>query len=148
MRVSVGGTVLYVDVEGAQLRVAGDRLVERPTVVVLHGGPGFDQGYLRPGLAPLAEHARLVFVDLRAQGRSERVPVRSCTPERMADDVAELCDVLGLDAPFVLGHSAGGFVALQLALRHPRTPGGLILCSTTPTLAPLHDPDPPAGSCR
>jgi pimeloyl-ACP methyl ester carboxylesterase len=54
MRVTVNGTDLYVDTDGSHLRVAGDRLVEVPTVVMLHGGPGFDQGYLRPGLAPLA----------------------------------------------------------------------------------------------
>ena len=63
----------------------------------------------------------------------------------MADDVAELFDVLGLGAPVVLGHSAGGFVALHLALRHPASVGGLVLCNTSPTLAPMHDPDPPAG---
>jgi proline iminopeptidase len=145
MRIRVGGTVLYVDVDGSQLREVGDALIERPTVVALHGGPGFDQGYLRVGLAQLAEHAQVVYVDLRAQGRSDRPPVRTCTLERMADDVAELCNVLGLAAPVVLGHSAGGFVALHLALRHPRAVGGLVLCSTSPTLAPLDDPDPPAG---
>lgn len=137
--------MLSVDVEGARLRVEGGRLVERPVVVVLHGGPGFDQGYLRPDLAALAEHAQLVFPDLRGQGRSGPAPLETCTLERMADDVAELCDVLGLDAPVVLGHSAGGFVALHLAVRHPASVGGLILCSTMPTLAPLLDPDPPAG---
>jgi proline iminopeptidase len=145
MRIKVGGTVLFVDVEGARLRVEGDRLVERPVVVVLHGGPGFDQGYLRPDLAALADHAQLVFPDLRGQGRSGAAPLETCTLERMADDVAELCDVLGLDAPIVLGHSAGGFVALHLALRHPASVGALVLCNTTPTLAPLLDPDPPAG---
>jgi proline iminopeptidase len=49
--------------------------------VVLHGGPGFDQGYLRPGLAPLSSEAQLVFVDLRGQGRSSRPPVQTCTLE-------------------------------------------------------------------
>jgi pimeloyl-ACP methyl ester carboxylesterase len=43
----------------------------------------------------------------------------------------------------LFGHSAGGFVALHLAIRHPDLPGGLILCDTGPTLAPLPDDDPP-----
>jgi proline iminopeptidase len=145
MRVSVNDTELYVDVDGPQLRVAGNRLVEVPTVVVLHGGPGFDQGYLRPGLGALNTVARVVFVDLRGQGRSGRPPVHTCTLERMADDVAALCGRIGVVAPTVFGHSAGGFVALHLALRHPETVGGLVLCSTSPTLAPLADPDPPPG---
>lgn len=148
MRITVNGTDLYVDVDGPQLRVAGDRLVEVPTVVVLHGGPGFDQGYLRPGLGQLSAVARMVFVDLRSQGRSGRPPVATCTLEQMADDVAALCDRLGIVAPTVFGHSAGGFVALHLALRHPATVSRLILCSTSPTLAPLTDPDPPPGPAQ
>jgi proline iminopeptidase len=139
----VDGVSLFFDVEGAALAVTGTALEERPTIVALHGGPGFDQGYLRPGLAPLAAHAQVVFVDLRGQGRSGRPPVETCTLERMADDVAEFCQRLGITDPVVLGHSAGGFVALHLALRHPGTARALILCNTTPTLLPIEDGDPP-----
>lgn len=143
MRVTVNGIDLYFDVEGPQLEPDTDRLVERPTIVVLHGGPGFDQGYLRPGLRPLGALAQLIFVDLRGQGRSGRPPVETCTLEQMADDVAALCARLGIAAPAVFGHSAGGFVALHLALRHPAAVGALVLCATSPTLAPLPDDDPP-----
>jgi proline iminopeptidase len=145
MRTTIGDTELYFDVEGPQLVPAGDGLRERPTVLVLHGGPGFDQGYLRPGLAPLAADAQLVFVDLRGQGRSARVAPETCTLERMADDAAALCERLGIERPIVFGHSAGGFVALQLALRHPERTGGLILCGTKATFAPIPDDDPPPG---
>jgi proline iminopeptidase len=62
--------------------------------------------------------------------------------------VAALCDRVGIVAPTVFGHSAGGFVALHLALRHPDTVGRLILCSTSPALAPLADPDPPPGPAQ
>ena len=143
MRVTVNGTELFVDVAGPLLAVEGERLAERPTVVVLHGGPGFDQGYLRPGLAPLSADAQLVFVDLRGQGRSAPARPAACTLEQMADDVAALCGVLGIEAPAVFGHSAGGFVALHLALRHPDVAGSLVLCDTSPALAPMPDDDPP-----
>ena len=63
----------------------------------------------------------------------------------MADDVAALCRALAIERPVIFGHSAGGFVALHLALRHPTLPAGLILCHTTPTLAALPDPHPPVG---
>jgi proline iminopeptidase len=143
MRIHVNGTELYIDVDGPELRVDGDRLAGRPTIVALHGGPGFDQGYLRPGLGALSADAQVVFVDLRGQGRSGRPPVETCTLEQMADDVAELCALLGIGEPVVFGHSAGGFVALHLALRHPGLASGLILCDTAPTLAPLPDDNPP-----
>lgn len=143
MRITVNRTQLYVDVDGPQLVVDQDRLRTRPTIVALHGGPGFDQGYLRPGLAPLRELAQVIYVDLRGQGRSEQAPIETCTLEQMADDVAALCEHLGVNQPVVFGHSAGGFVALHLALRHPRRVGGLILCDTAPTLAPLPDDAPP-----
>ena len=38
MRATANGTELYVDVEGPQLQVTADGLVEHPTIVVLHGG--------------------------------------------------------------------------------------------------------------
>lgn len=143
MRTSVNDTELYFDVEGPELAVEDGTIRRLPTIVVLHGGPGFDQGYLRPGLRALASDAQLVFVDLRGQGRSAKAAVESCTLEQMADDVAALCRQLGIERPTVFGHSAGGFVALQLALRHPDVPAGLILCDSAPTLAALPDDDPP-----
>jgi proline iminopeptidase len=146
MLVTVNGTQLYVDVEGSQLRVEDGGLVQRPTIIVLHGGPGFDQGYLRPGLGPLSDDAQLVFVDLRGQGRSGRPSIESCTLEQMADDVAAVCELLGIQAPVVFGHSAGGFVALHLAVRHPGLVSGLVLCETAATLAPPPPDEAPPPS--
>lgn len=145
MRININDITLYFDTAGSELAVEGEQLQARPTVVVLPGGPGFDHGYLRPGLAELAADAQVVFVDLRGQGRSSPAPAQSCSLEQMADDVAALCRALAIECPIIFGHSAGGFVALHLALRHPKLPAGLILCHTTPTLAPLPDPQPPAG---
>jgi proline iminopeptidase len=139
MRVQVNDTDISIDVHGAQLEFGEGTWVERPTLVALHGGPGFDHGYLRPGLDRLADVARIVYPDLRGQGRSGRPSVESCTLEQMADDVAAACRLLGIERPVVLGHSAGGFVALHLALRHPGLAAGLVLCATSPTLAPIAD---------
>jgi proline iminopeptidase len=148
MRAGVNDTYLYIDVDGPGLRVVDDALVNVPTIVTLHGGPGFDQGYLRPGIGPLRDVAQVVFVDLRGQGRSAPVPVETCTLEQMADDVAALCGVLGLEQPILLGHSAGGFVALHAALRAPGVFGGLILCNTAATLSGAPDPSAPSLSDR
>ena len=81
----------------------------------------------------------MIYVDLRGQGRSGRPPIETCTLEQWADDVASLCDLLEIKRPVVFGHSAGGFVAMHLAIRHPGLVGGLILCDSSPTLSPIED---------
>ena len=126
MRVAVNGTELYVDVEGAGLVPDGPRMRQRPVVLVLHGGPGYDHAHLKPLLGPLADAAQLAYVDHRGQGRSGRPPVATCPLEQYADDAAAVCRTLELGRPTVLGQSFGGFVALQLALRHPAAFG--LLC--------------------
>jgi proline iminopeptidase len=145
MRLAINDTEIFFDVDGPELEVTEHGLQQRATVVALHGGPGLDHGYLRPGLGWLSRRVQLVYVDLRGQGRSGRVPVASCTLEQMADDVAALCAAIGIERPVVLGHSAGGFVALHIAIRYPNLAAGLILCCTSPTLAPIPDSSPPPG---
>lgn len=140
MYVAVNGTELYFDTEGSALRKGADgHLSGVPTIIALHGGLGFDHGYLRDGVGQLREIAQVVYVDLRGQGRSARPPLETATLEQMADDIAALSSLLGLHKPVVFGHSAGGFVALHVALRHPSLLGGLILAGSSPTVAPIQD---------
>jgi proline iminopeptidase len=139
MRVELNGTDIYFDVDGVQLQPMNGRLVERPTLIALHGGLGLDHGYLKPGLTPLRDFAQLIYVDLRGQGRSGRPSLESCTLEQMADDVAALCGKLRIDRAVVFGHSAGGFVAMHMALRHPALVRGLVLCGTSPSVNPVSD---------
>ena len=129
MRITVNHTTLFFDVDGPQLAVADEQLHPRPTLVALHGGPGFDHGYLRPGLSPLAADAQVVFVDLRGQGRSGPAPARECTLEQMADDVAALIWELGVAPADVVGFSMGSGAALQLAIRHPEAVRRLVVIS-------------------
>jgi proline iminopeptidase len=137
MRLSVNDTELYFDVEGAALVADGPALRERPVVLALHGGPGFDHAYFKPSLSALTDVAQIVYLDQRGQGRSGRAPVESCTTEQMADDAAALCHTLGIKRPAVLGHSFGGFVALHLALRHPDVAGSLILIDSAASSADM-----------
>ncbi len=139
MEVELNGSRIFFDVSGSSLRAVDGHLVAKPTVIALHGGLGFDHGYLKPGLEQLSNVAQIVFVDLRGQGRSGRPSLETCTLEQMADDVAELCRILGISRPVIIGHSAGGFVAMRMALRHPGLMGGLILCDTSPSVAPVRE---------
>jgi proline iminopeptidase len=146
MRAKVLGTELFFDTEGSELGFCGTGLAERPTIIVLHGGLGFNHAYLKPGLSPLSTVAQVIFVDLRGQGRSGRPSIETCTLEQMADDVAALCRQIGITSPVIFGHSAGGFVALQMALRHSALVGGLILSGSSPAMAAMaedtHRPSP------
>ena len=130
MYATVNGTDLYFDVEGAGLVPDGWTMRERPVVLALHGGPGFDHAYFKPALSALTDTAQIIYLDQRCHGRSGRPALESCTIEQMADDIAALCRTLGIAQPVILGHSFGGFVALTLALRHPDPAGGLILVDT------------------
>jgi proline iminopeptidase len=131
MRIKVADDVaLFVDVDGAALVPDGQIMRARPTVVLLHGGPGMDHSSFKCELAALTDVAQLVYVDHRGNGRSDTGARSDWTLAQWADDVRVVCDVLGIESPIVLGHSFGGFVAQCYAIRHPRHPGALILSST------------------
>ncbi len=103
-----------------------------PPCLVLHGGLGVDHTLYRRSLQPLAARLELVFVDHRGNGRSGRPSVETITIEQLADDAAALARGLGFDRLIVFGHSYGGFVAQELALRHPELVAALMLIDTTP----------------
>ena len=104
MQTEVNGTRLWFDVDGAALVPDGPAMRERPTVVLLHGGPGsFDHSYFKPDFGRLAEAAQVVYLDLRGHGRSERGDPADWSFEVCADDVRAFCDALGIARPVVLG---------------------------------------------
>ena len=79
-------------------------------LVVLHGGPGLDHTMFRPWLDPLGDELRLLYVDERGQGRSERVDPATLSLEVFARDVDLLAEALELDGFALLGHSFGAIV--------------------------------------
>src|SRR5262245_57553295 len=111
MQVDVNGTRLWFDVDGRALVLDAGETRVRPTVVLVHGGPGgFDHSYFEPDFGRLAEHAQVVYVDLRDHGRSDWGDPASWTLESCADDLRSLCDILGISKPVVFGHSMGGAI--------------------------------------
>ena len=130
MRIQIGESKLFFDMEGAKLRPDGPWMREVPTVILLHGGPGFDHSSFKPALSPLADFGQVVYLDHRGQGRSDRSTPDRWTLDHWADDVKAFCDALEIERPVVMGTSFGGFVAMAYATRHPEHPGKLILSST------------------
>ena len=131
MRVSVDGCRLFVDVEGLGLVPDGPTMRTRPTMLVLHGGPGLDHTSFKPRFSTLTDVAQLVYVDHRGQGRSDRSSRDRWTMAQWADDIVALCDALGIVEPVVYGVSFGSMVALEYAVRHPGHASKIILDSTS-----------------
>ena len=98
-------------------------------LVLMHGGPGLDYTTLL-SLQPLADQFTLIFYDHRCNGRSEGAEVSSMTFENLTADADALRQTLGFDQWAVLGHSFGGMVALEYALRYPQSLSHLVLMNT------------------
>jgi proline iminopeptidase len=97
MHVEVNGARLWFDVEGAGLVPDGREMRERPTVMLLHGGPGvFDHAYFKPDYDRLAEVAQVVYLDLLGHGRSEWGDPEAWSFEAAADALRGFCDAVGI----------------------------------------------------
>ena len=130
MFAAIRETSLYFDVDGMGLVPQGDRMVERPTAFVIHGGPGGDHTGFKTGLAPLTEVMQLVYFDHRGQGRSARGDPARYTLDENVEDMEALRRHLGLGPVVSIGTSYGGMVAMAHAARYPASVSRLVLCVT------------------
>ena len=99
------------------------------SLVLMHGGPGADHWTMLP-FRRCADQFSLVFYDHRCNGRSVGAPVSSMTWENLTADADALRRKLGFERWAVLGHSFGGQVALEYALRYPGSLSHLVLLDT------------------
>lgn len=128
----------------AALLVRGVTLFERrvgegPPVIVLHGGPGADHGYLLPGFDTLALGRELVYYDQRGGGRS---PVARDVPVGWREHVADLealRQLWALDRLIILGYSWGGLLAQLYATEHPDRVERLALVCPAPSWRAARD---------
>jgi 3-oxoadipate enol-lactonase len=102
----------------------------RPWLVLIQG-MGLDRRGWEPVLRRLRRHFRLVLVDNRGSGQSDR-PGGSFGVADIAGDVVAVLDAAGVRRAHVLGASLGGMVAQEVAIRHPDRVDGLVLACTTP----------------
>jgi proline iminopeptidase len=123
----INGTELYVKQMGA-----GD------PIVVVHGGPVLEHGYLLPHLRPLAQSHELIFYDQRLSGRSAgHVDSSTVHLATFVEDIEALRVSLGLDRIVLMGHSWGGLLAMEYAIRHGEHLTSLVLLDPMPPSAAL-----------
>lgn len=131
--------VIEAEVIEARIPVNGAALLARVVgqgepVIVLHGGPDFDHGYLLPDLDRFGDALRLVYYDQRGRGRSaENVVPEDVSLASDVEDVDRVRQYFGLEAPALLGHSWGTVLALEYALLHPARVSRLILMNPAPS---------------
>jgi len=104
-----------------------------PPVIVLHGGPGADHGYLLPGFDVLASGRTLIYYDQRGGGRS---PVERSVPVGWQEQVADLealRGAWGLETLTIAGYSWGGLLAMLYTVHHPERVARLALVSPAPS---------------
>jgi len=130
MRIEVNGIRLFVDVDGESLAPDGKTMRQKPTVIMVHGGPGADHTVAKPFFSALTDIAQVIYYDHRGNGRSDPGDQTQWNLAQWGDDLKGLCDALGLERPIVIGTSFGGFVTLSYATRHPGHAAGLVLIST------------------
>ncbi len=111
-------------------RIEGVLDTEIPPLLLVHGAPGTDHTWFAPALTSLSRQRAVIVYDQAGHGRSDELDPDGLTLERLANDIEELRQALGLRRVHLLGHSFGGFVALMYALGHPTHLGRLILVGT------------------
>ena len=123
----INGTELFVHREGA-----GE------PVLVVHGGPVLDHGYLVEPLRPLAGEFELIFYDQRLSGRSAgTVDSASVRLDTFVADIEGVRTALDLGRVHLVGHSWGGLLAAKYATVHADRLRSLVLLSPLPPTAAL-----------
>ncbi|HSP80578.1 MAG TPA: alpha/beta hydrolase, partial [Myxococcaceae bacterium] len=108
-------------------RVAGQPPEEKAPVLFLHGGPGYNSySFSRLMGTRLERVRRMVYLDQRGCGRSERPWDGQYSLEVLVADLEALRQELGVERWVLLGHSFGGTLALEYAARHPQRVAGVV----------------------
>ncbi|MDZ7720872.1 MAG: alpha/beta hydrolase [Balneolaceae bacterium] len=120
--VSINGTEIYYNKVG-----------EGEPIIVVHGGPVLDHGYLERSFEPLSEHYELLYFDQRLSGRSSAdVDSTDITLDNFVEDIEALRQEFNYEKVHLMAHSWGGLLAMKYAIKYPSNLNSLILLNTMP----------------
>jgi proline iminopeptidase len=122
----------YIAVESGKLFY--QRFGKGNPIIVVHGGPGLDQGYLLPQMLELAKDHEVIFYDQRGSGRSLEASIdpKYISSNQFAKDLETLRLELDLKKVALIGHSWGGFLSMSYAIKYPDNVSSLILVGSAP----------------
>jgi pimeloyl-ACP methyl ester carboxylesterase len=99
-------------------------------VVLVHGWC-CDHTFMQPQFDHFAKSGRSVLsLDLRGHGDSDK-PVQDYPMSGFSDDIVWMVRELGLERPVVVGHSMGGVIAFDLAVRYPDFPAAIVVLDSS-----------------
>ena len=103
-------------------------------IILLHGGPGLDHTYLFPQMGVLSKKYQLITYDQRGSGKSLNTELndKAINTSVFVEDLESLRKKLGLEKFILMGHSWGGRLAMDYAIRHPEHVESLILIGSAP----------------
>jgi proline iminopeptidase len=122
----------YVDVKNGKIYY--QTYGKGSPIILINGGPGFDHEYLLPQTLDLMKDHTLIYYDQRGTGRSLETPIDDTTINinQYVEDLDDVRKKLGFEKVTILGHSWGGRLALEYAIKHQDHIDNLILMGSTP----------------
>ncbi|MBA3816558.1 MAG: alpha/beta fold hydrolase [Parachlamydiaceae bacterium] len=108
-------------------------------LIIIHGSPGLSQDYLLPQMYELAHDNFVIFYDQRGCGKSTtNINAETITIKSFIEDIEAIRLAYNLDKISILGHSWGGFLGMQYAIKHPEHVDKLILSNSAPATSELY----------
>lgn len=131
MFIHVNQTQLFFDVYGSKLKITQNKVIEKPTLIVLHGGHGFaDHTLYVEFWSKFSDMMQVIFIDQRGCGRSASGQASEWNLQQWATDLYQFCLALAIEKPIIAGVSMGGHVMCEFVSQYHDYAGGLIFCNT------------------
>jgi len=131
MFITINNCRLFFDVYGSKLKITPTTVIEKPTMIVLHGGHGMvDHTLYVEFWSQFSDLVQVIFLDQRGCGRSDHRNTSEWNLQYWAEDVYQFCQALGIQKPILAGVSMGGHVMCEYVAHYAENLGGLIFCNT------------------